>query len=130
MQVYGFIKQENQKKSMKSKPLLLAIICTIFTSIGVTFFKLAAERTFSVTTFLVNGYLWLGLMSYGIGFLLLMKALKQKELSTVYPIIALSYVWVALIAIVWFNEHLSFLRWFGIFLILGGVSAIGWGEKK
>ena len=115
---------------MKSKPLLLAIICTIFTSIGVTFFKLAAERTFSVTTFLVNGYLWLGLMSYGIGFLLLMKALKQKELSTVYPIIALSYVWVALIAIVWFNEHLSFLRWFGIFLILGGVSAIGWGEKK
>lgn len=67
-----------------------------------------------------------GYFFYGINTLLMALALKGRELSRLYPIIALTYVWVTLLSLGLFpDEHLSFFRVMGIAFVVGGVSVLG-----
>ena len=67
---------------------------------------------------------------YAIGAMLLIVALRDGELSVLYPIIALSFVWVTLISIFLFHEYVSAYNWVGVAAILLGVSLIGYGSKN
>ncbi len=67
---------------------------------------------------------------YGIGALVMIVALKRGELSVLYPIIALSYVWVALAAHYFISgDSMNFIKWAGIGSIVLGVSFIGIGSQ-
>ena len=73
-----------------------------------------------------NLRLFLGYVLYGINTFLMALALKGKELSRLYPIIALTYVWVTVLSIFWVaGEHLNFFRVIGIAFIVAGVSVLG-----
>jgi undecaprenyl phosphate-alpha-L-ara4N flippase subunit ArnE len=72
----------------------------------------------------------MGVISYAIGAILLIIALKYGDLSLIYPFVALSFIWVALLSIVIFHERISLINWLGIFIIIIGVSLIGYGSKK
>jgi uncharacterized membrane protein len=53
-------------------------------------------------------------------------ALKGRELSRLYPIIALTYVWVTFLSMfVLPGEHLNVFRSVGIASIVTGVSILG-----
>ena len=52
-------------------------------------------------------------------------ALREGELSMLYPIIALTYVWVNLLSMYFFNEHLNLWKGVGIGLVIGGVALLG-----
>jgi uncharacterized membrane protein len=52
-------------------------------------------------------------------------ALKGRELSRLYPIIALTYVWVTVLSLFFLSEHMNFFRAIGIAFIVGGVSVLG-----
>lgn len=70
-----------------------------------------------------------GYVMYGINLFLMALALKGRELSRLYPIIALTYVWVTILSLfVLPGEHLNFFRTAGIAFIVGGVSLLG-GKK-
>lgn len=57
---------------------------------------------------------------------LMAAALKGRELSRLYPIIALTYVWVTILSLFLLpNEHLNFFRSIGIAFIVAGVSILG-----
>jgi len=57
---------------------------------------------------------------------LMAAALKGRELSRLYPIIALTYVWVTILSLFLLpDEHLNFFRSMGIAFIVGGVSVLG-----
>jgi len=63
---------------------------------------------------------------YGVNTFLMALALKGHELSRLYPIIALTYVWVTILSIFLLpGEHLNFFRTIGIGFIVGGVSVLG-----
>ena len=62
--------------------------------------------------------------SAGTAFLLIM-ALRDGELSVLYPIIAMSYVWVALLSMYFFGDHMNMFKVAGIALIIGGVALLG-----
>jgi multidrug transporter EmrE-like cation transporter len=63
---------------------------------------------------------------YGINTFLMALALKGRELSRLYPIIALTYVWVTILSLfVLPGEHMNFFRSVGIAFIVGGVSVLG-----
>jgi multidrug transporter EmrE-like cation transporter len=67
-----------------------------------------------------------GYCFYGINTFLMALALKGRELSRLYPIIALTYVWVTLLSLMLFaDEHLNFFRSIGIAFVVGGVSILG-----
>jgi len=73
-----------------------------------------------------NLRLFIGYVLYGINTVLMALALKGRELSRLYPIIALTYVWVTTLSIFLFpEEHLNFFRTSGIAFIVGGVSILG-----
>ena len=73
-----------------------------------------------------NLQLFLGYALSGINVVLLTLALKGQELSRVYPIIALTFVWVTMLSIyVLPGEHMNFYRTVGIATIVLGVSILG-----
>jgi len=74
---------------------------------------------------LTNAPLLGGLVLYGIGAAMMVLALQHGELSVLYPVISLSYVWVAILSVVIFHEHLNVYRIAGIAVIIAGVAILG-----
>jgi multidrug transporter EmrE-like cation transporter len=74
---------------------------------------------------LENSKLFIGYSLYGFNTVLMAYALKGRELSRLYPIIALTYVWVTALSVIMLSEHVNFYRILGITLIVGGVSILG-----
>jgi multidrug transporter EmrE-like cation transporter len=72
-----------------------------------------------------NLKLFCGYCLYGVNTFLMAMALKGRELSRLYPIIALTYVWVTLLSLFFLTEHMNFFRAIGIAFIVGGVSVLG-----
>jgi multidrug transporter EmrE-like cation transporter len=77
---------------------------------------------------IANPQLFVGYALYGINTVLLAYALKGRELSRLYPIIALTYVWVTLLSVTMLHEHVNFFRILGITAIVAGVSILGGGK--
>jgi multidrug transporter EmrE-like cation transporter len=71
-----------------------------------------------------------GYALYGINTLLLVLALRDGELSTLYPIIALTYVWVTLLSYTLLGESPNVYKNIGIASIVAGVAILGRGGKK
>ena len=51
-------------------------------------------------------------------------------ISVLYPIIATSYIWVALLSTFFFAEVMNLYKWIGIFFIISGVVFVSMGSKK
>ena len=72
-----------------------------------------------------NPHLFAGYSLYGLSAILLILALRHGELSILYPVIALTYVWVAILSVVIFHENMPFLRMLGIATVVCGVAVLG-----
>ena len=107
--------------------IVLALICTIFVSIGQLFYKLGSEKVVDILS-LFNLFVIIGLFSYFVGSIFYIIALKKGELSIIAPLLALNYVWVALLSIVFLGETINALRWVGIVSVVIGISIIGRSE--
>ncbi|MBV9745250.1 MAG: hypothetical protein JO099_15930 [Acidobacteriia bacterium] len=83
----------------------------------------------SLLAMITNLSLLAGLSLYGINTVLLVLALRDGELSILYPIIALTYVWVTLLSLVVFHDHVNPIKFAGIAIIVAGVGIIGRGQK-
>ena len=59
-----------------------------------------------------------------------MTALRQGHLSVLYPIIALTYVWVTILSPMFFADRLNPFKVAGVTLIVFGVSLIGMGSRE
>jgi uncharacterized membrane protein len=77
-----------------------------------------------------NAPLMGGYALYGFNTLLMVLALRKGELSLLYPIIALTYVWVTLLSYTLLHEPPNLFKNFGIALIVIGVAVLGSGGKK
>jgi drug/metabolite transporter (DMT)-like permease len=71
-----------------------------------------------------------GLSLYGVSTLLLVLALRDSELSLVWPVIALTYVWVTLLSVIVFHERVVPIKLAGIAIIVAGVAVLGRGQKQ
>ena len=61
---------------------------------------------------------------------LLVLALRDGQLSVLYPIIALTYVWVTVLSPMFFNDIINVYKVVGVGLIVVGVSFIGLGSRS
>jgi multidrug transporter EmrE-like cation transporter len=71
-----------------------------------------------------------GLSLYGLSTLLLVLALRDGELSMLYPVIALTYVWVTLLSFLIFHDRVNPFKLTGIAIIVIGVGVLGRGQRK
>ena len=80
--------------------------------------------------YLLNAPLLAGLVLYGVNTVLLVMALRHGHLSVLYPIIALTYVWVTILSPMFFADHLNAFKVTGVSFIVAGVSLIGRGSRQ
>lgn len=107
-----------------NKTALIAIVlfCALLGALGQLMFKLSSKTiSLSPSSWLTNWKLLVGLILYGLATALFVYALKFGNLSILYPIIATSYVWVAIFARVFLQEPFPASKWLGIALIISGV---------
>jgi drug/metabolite transporter (DMT)-like permease len=64
---------------------------------------------------------WAGAVLIGVVLLVSLDLYGSEELSKVVPLYSLSYVLVALIGKLFLGERVTWRRWLGILLIVGGV---------
>jgi uncharacterized membrane protein len=74
--------------------------------------------------------LFCGYALYGVNTLLLVLALRDGELSMLYPIIALTYVWVTLLSYAMLPEKPNMYKNVGIAIIVIGVAVLGRGGQR
>ncbi len=74
---------------------------------------------------LLGGYVCLGVMT-----ILVVLALRGGQLSVLYPIIALTYVWVTILSPRFFDDIINAPKIIGLALIIAGVSFIGAGSRS
>jgi len=105
--------------------ICIVVIATFFGAFGSLFLKKGAKH-FSLhpIKLVKNKQLIIGVLLYGLSSVLFIPALKFGELSIIYPITSLSYIWVALISVKYLNEKMNKYKWIGIFFIILGVVLI------
>lgn len=115
--------------AMKNEALV--VIATLFTAAAQLSFKLGANaQGVYIGPFPVNITVIAGFLAYGIAAMLFLFALRGGQLSVLYPIWSLSFVWVFLVSSLLLKETVTPLNWAGILLIMAGVSLVGRGAKN
>lgn len=72
----------------------------------------------------VNPHVILGLVCYGLGFMVWLIVLSKAEVSYAYPLISLGYVFTAILARLLFGEAVTLTRMAGILVTCLGVFLI------
>jgi drug/metabolite transporter (DMT)-like permease len=114
-------------RALLERSALLVFFCTIIGAVAQIFFKLGANHLSKPTPvqILTSPTLLLGYSLYGISTMLLVLALRRGQLSLLYPIISLTYVWVTLLSMMIFKETLNFYKALGLVIIVFGVAVLG-----
>lgn len=110
--------------------IISVMLATFLTATGQFLFKLGTANLTLGWDLLHNWYLIGGFAIYGISAAILVISLKYGELSVLYPVISLSFVWVNIISFEFLDEQLNTFKWAGVSLIILGVSCIGFGSRS
>jgi len=132
-----------RQASRSNKSIYMVLGCTVFAAAAQVLLKFGANHAMPTMSladpstwkpFLVallgNYQLLLGYTAHSCNALLLILALKDGELSLLYPIIALTYVWVNLLSMYFFHESMNLWKGVGIALVIAGVSLMGWASSR
>lgn len=121
------------KKNVTLKILLLLVFSDCLETFTHFCFKqsVLAQSGFNVTRLsdcliflrpvLLSPFLWMGLSSVVLTFIVWTTVLSRIDLSVAVSIASFSYILVPLVSIVFLHEKISLLRWSGIFFVLLGV---------
>ncbi len=106
----------------------LVVFATLLGSMGPILLKKgAAEFNLNPAKQIKNYSMIGGIAVYAFATLFFIPALKGGELSVLYPIVSLGYVWTTLLAIKFLGERMNWMKWLAIAIIILGVSLIGLG---
>jgi undecaprenyl phosphate-alpha-L-ara4N flippase subunit ArnF len=123
-----------RRKLTRQQSIGLVFICTLISASAQILFKIGAQNLpqLGPTAILANPLIALrnvpllaGLSLYGVFMLVFVFALKDTELSILYPVISFSYVWVALLSYLVFHESITTPKACGITIIMLGVMVLG-----
>jgi drug/metabolite transporter (DMT)-like permease len=78
----------------------------------------------------LSPFLWLGLFSVLLTFIIWSTILSKIDLSVAVPIASFSYILVPLVSIIYLHEKISLMRWVGILFILSGVIFVSLSSKE
>ncbi len=75
-----------------------------------------------------NPYVFFGLAAYFVGTMFWLYLISRVPLNFAYPLLSLSYVFIAIISIFLFKEQVSVVNWVGIAVIMFGVILVTQGR--
>ena len=115
----------------KMQSMALVFCCTILVAAAQMLMKIGTGHLAhpGLAGYLTNVPLLAGYCLYGVNTVLLVFALRDGELSILYPIIALTYVWVTILSVLFFHESLNVFKVTGIAVVVAGVAIMGKSAK-
>jgi len=120
--------------------LLILIIGLVFESTGIILLKKgmnqigtvngvnAAEIFRLVKAGATNPQILLGVFFQALFFACLLILMSKSDISFLWPLTALSFVFATFAAMIFLGEHVSSARWIGIILIVIGAGFISYSE--
>ena len=123
-----------------TKLLLILVIGLVFESVGVVLLKKGmnsigevrqvnvAEIVRVVKAGATNAQIWLGMLFEALFFFCLLLLMSKSDISFLWPLTALSFVFATLAAIIFLHEQVSNLRWVGVLFIMVGAAFISYSE--
>jgi multidrug transporter EmrE-like cation transporter len=110
------------------RSMVMVFLAGIVGSVAAVFLKLGAARlTASIWSF-VNRWVVGGIALYLVSSVIYNLALKGGQLSVLYPLVSLGYVWTIVWARLLFQEAFTGRKMAGLALILVGVALVGMGS--
>lgn len=123
-------------REKRRQAILIVVGCTLIGAAAQVLIKLGANHLeqagllgtivgiFTIPT------LFAGYCLYGIFAALMVYSLRHGELSILYPVIALTYVWVTILSVLIFHETMNPMRLIGVAVIVTGVAVLGRGSTR
>src|SRR5665213_554409 len=131
--ILGKVSVTASTPAQKRRSLLMILVFTLLSAAAQVLLKFGTVQLKlhpTLAGLLTNFPLIGGMALYGIGAALMVLALRHGELSVLYPLISLSYVWVAILSVVVFGEVMNPYKIGGICAIMAGVGVLGLGSHK
>ncbi len=109
--------------------IVLVLLASFIGSFGAVFLKLGSAHLSRGIRGLFNWQLITGIALFLGSSIPFIMALKHGELSVLYPMVSLSYVWAMLWSRMLFSEPITKQKVGALVLILGGILCIGVGGR-
>lgn len=115
----------------RRKAILLVLFCTVLGAAAQLLLKMGSQGVNTASLYSIvwsmaaNVPLVSGLALYGLSMVLFVYALRNEQLSLLYPLISLTYIWVTAVSILFLNESVSFWKIAGVVVIVAGVACLG-----
>lgn len=122
------------------KLILILLVGLVFESAGVVLLKkgitqigdmqgVTAAEVFRVVKLgVVNPQILLGVFFEALFFLCLVILMSKSDISFLWPLTALSFVFATIAAIIFLGETVSWVRWIGVILIVIGAGFISYSQ--
>jgi multidrug transporter EmrE-like cation transporter len=110
----------------------LVVFCTFVVAVAQILMKSGADYAKAhpgLIGIVTNPVLVVGYGLYAVVTVLIVVAFKDGELSVLYPILSLSYLWVAVLSFIIFHDTLNAYKLIGVTVIMCGVGVLGRGTK-
>jgi multidrug transporter EmrE-like cation transporter len=116
----------------RAQSMALVFCCTVLGAAAQMLMKVGLSHLSQpgIMGYLTSLPLLGGYCLYGLNTVLMVFALRDGELSVLYPIIALTYVWVTILSVIFFHEALNFFKLLGVGVVVMGVAVMGKGGKS
>lgn len=132
METEGAENAPNSRGTLRRrKAIILVLLCTVIGAAAQLLLKLGSRTVVTDSlwatawSMAINFPLILGLSLYGLSTVLFIHALRNEQLSLLYPLISLTYIWVTIVSVALLGESLSFWKVAGVMVIVTGVALLG-----
>ena len=114
------------------RSILIVLIASLLSATAQILFKTASGAIgYTLGSFVFNIPLILGFIVYAMVAFLFLIALKDGELTVLYPLLATAYIWVAIVSPFFFpTDSLTLMKIIGILTIISGVYCMGRGMQQ
>ncbi len=109
--------------------MALVLTGSVIGSFGAVFLKLGAAHLKESFWRIFNLQLAIGVALFLVSSIFFVLGIRKGELSVLYPMVSLGYVWTLIWSRIFFKESFTRQKFFGLGLILVGVFFVGMGSK-
>ncbi len=102
--------------------IILVSLSAFLAALGQVLYKVAVIHVKNNMSMLIlSPWLYLGFTLYGIALIFMVLGLRKGDLSTLFPLMAMSFVWVSVFSVILLKESFPMLRGFGVGFIVAAL---------
>ena len=109
--------------------MLLVVVASVIGSFGAVFLKFGSlNLELTVMGMLRNWRLALGIALYLLSSVFFMAGIKNGELTILYPMVSLGYIWTMIWSRIVFKEPITQFKVMGLAMIIAGIAVLNMGR--